>query len=176
MIAPTTHAADGTLETRAGRHVLRYERRLAHPVSRVWAALTERSELRAWLAEAEVLELQPGGRVRLAWLNTDDQGNRAVASGTITALEPPRLLEMDVEPHGVLRFELREDGPGTALVFTVSVAAPMDQVGLALAGWHIHLEHLADALDGRPVDWPAWDAVHRPRWDALYAAYGARDA
>jgi uncharacterized protein YndB with AHSA1/START domain len=176
MIAPTTHPADGTLETRGGRRVLRYERRLAHPVSRVWAALTEPGELRAWLAEPEVLELELGGRVRLAWLNADDQGNHAVASGTIMALEPPRLLEIDVEPHGVLRFELREDGAGTALLFTVAVAASSDQIGLALAGWHIHLEHLADALDGRPVDWAAWDAVHRPRWDELYAAYGARPA
>ena len=39
----TTHPADGTLETRDGRHVLRYERRLAHPVERVWAALTQPS-------------------------------------------------------------------------------------------------------------------------------------
>src|SRR3954467_8673001 len=48
----TTHPADGTLETRDGRHVMRYERRLAHPVERVWAALTEPSELSGWLAAA----------------------------------------------------------------------------------------------------------------------------
>ena len=175
MTAPTTHPADGTIETREGRHVLRYERRLGHPVDRVWAALTEPRELRGWLADAEV-DLRPGGRVRLAWLNTDDQGNHAVATGTITALEPPRLLEFDLTPHGLLRWDLRELDEGTALVLTVHADAPSDQIGLALAGWHIHLEHLADALDGRPVDWPSWDAVHRPRWKEIRAAYSARSA
>src|SRR3954466_12331215 len=56
----TTHPADGTLETRDGRHVMRYERRLGHPVQRVWAALTESNELRAWLADADI-ELVRGG-------------------------------------------------------------------------------------------------------------------
>ena len=169
----TTHPADGTLETRDGRHVLRYERRLAHPVDRVWAALTEPAELRAWLADADI-ELVRGGAVQLRWLNTDDQGNRAVLNGTITALEPPRLLEIDSDIHGVLRWELRPDDRGTALVFIVSVPAPNDAMRLLRAGWHLHLEHLADALDGRPVDWPRWDADHRPRWQELHDAYAAK--
>jgi uncharacterized protein YndB with AHSA1/START domain len=172
----TTHPADGTLETRDGRHVMRYERRLAHPVERVWAALTQPSELRAWLADADI-ELVEGGRVRLRWLNTDDDGNRAVADGTVSALEPPRLLELDTEPHGVLRWELADDGAGgTALTLTVSVPAPSDAVEKARAGWHIHLEHLADALDGRPVDWPSWAAEHRPRWQEIHEAYAASGA
>jgi uncharacterized protein YndB with AHSA1/START domain len=172
----TTHPADGTLETRDGRHVLRYERRLAHPVERVWAAITDPSELRGWLADAD-LDLVPGGRVTLRWLNTDDEGNAAVATGTVSAIEAPRLLELDVEPHGVLRFELADDGDGaTALTLTVSVPAPNDGIELARAGWHIHLEHLADALDGRPVDWPAWGAEHRPRWQQIHDAYTASGA
>jgi len=76
----TIHPADGTLETRDGRHVLRYERRLAHPIDRVWAAVTEPGELRGWLADAEI-DLVAGGQVRLRWLNTDDKGNQAVATG-----------------------------------------------------------------------------------------------
>jgi uncharacterized protein YndB with AHSA1/START domain len=168
----TTHPTDGTLETRDGRHVMRYERRLAQPVERVWAALTEPRELRGWLADADI-ELVEGGRVQLRWLNTDDQGNRAVADGTVTALDPPRLLELDTDPHGTLRWELREADGGTALTFTVSVPAPNEGVDLARAGWHIHLEHLADALDGRPVDWSAWDAEHKPRWQEHYERYAA---
>ena len=175
MTPVTTNPADGTLETRGGRHVMRFERRLAHPVERVWAAITQPGELRAWLADADV-DLVPGGRVELRWLNTDDEGNHAVAKGTVTALDAPRLLELDIEPHGILRFELRDDGDATALMFTVTTAAPSEQLTLALAGWHIHLEHLADALDGRPVDWPAWDEEHRPRWDELHARYVAREA
>jgi uncharacterized protein YndB with AHSA1/START domain len=169
----TTNPADGTVEHRGGRTVLRYERRLRHPVARVWAAITEPARLREWLADADV-ELAEGGAAQLRWLNTDDEGNRAVADGTVSALDPPRLLELDTEPHGVLRWELREAGGGTALTFTVSVPVPNAGVELARAGWHIHLEHLADALDGRPVDWPRWDADHRPRWQELHDSYAAR--
>ncbi|MEA2383506.1 MAG: hypothetical protein QOH72_3477 [Solirubrobacteraceae bacterium] len=168
----TTHPADGTLDTRDGRHVLRYERRLSHPIDRVWAALTEPRELRGWLADADI-ELVRGGRVQLRWLNSDDEGNSAVADGTVTALDPPRLLELDTDPHGILRWELREAGGGTDLTFTASVPAPNEAVRLARAGWHIHLEHLADALDGRSVDWPAWSTEHRPRWDQIHDAYAA---
>ena len=174
-IPVTTDPADGTLQTRDGRHVLRYERRLAHPIERVWAAVTDPAELRGWLAEAEV-DLAAGGRVRLRWLNTDDEGNTAIATGRVTALDPPRLVEYETEPHGVLRFELREEDDGTALTFTVTTPAPADQVELARSGWHIHLEHLADALDGRPVDWPRWSEEHRPRFDEIHAAYAAQAA
>ena len=171
----TTHPADGTLETRDGRHVLRYERRLAHPVDRVWAALTEPAELRGWLADADI-ELARGGAVQLRWLNTDDQGNRAVMGGTITALEPPRLLEIDSDIHGVLRWELRPDDRGTTLVFIVSVPAPNDAMRLLRAGWHLHLDHLAGALDGRPVNWPTWRRDYWGRWEALRDRYARTSA
>ena len=175
MTPATTNPADGTIETRDGRHVLRYERRLAHPIERVWGAISQPAELRGWLADAD-LDLTLGGRVELRWLNTDDEGNRAVATGTVSALDAPRLLELDIEPHGILRYELAEDGDGTVLTFTVTTPAPNEQLMPAVAGWHIHLEHLADALDGRPVDWPAWSEEHRPRWDELHASYVARSA
>lgn len=37
--------ADGILERTDDRDVLRYERRLAHPVERVWRAITEPDEI-----------------------------------------------------------------------------------------------------------------------------------
>jgi uncharacterized protein YndB with AHSA1/START domain len=174
MTPTRTDPADGVVVRREGRTVLRYERRLRHPVPAVWAALTEPARLREWLADADV-DLAEGGGVQLRWLNTDEDGNHAVMDGTVTALDPPRLLEIAGEPHGVLRFELAEDGTGTRLVFTVSRATG-ESSDLALAGWHIHLEHLADALDGRPVEWERWDRDHRPRWQALHDAYVARAA
>jgi uncharacterized protein YndB with AHSA1/START domain len=167
----TTNPADGTVEHRDGRTILRYERRLAHPVQAVWAAITEPARLREWLADADV-ELREGGAVQLRWLNADEEGNQTVMDATVSALDPPRLLEIAGDPHGTLRFELSEDGDGTRLVFTV--ARPSDEdLDLVLPGWHIHLEHLADALDGRPVDWSTWGRDHGPRWRELQQAYAA---
>ena len=43
---------DGTLETIDGRPALRFERRLNHPVERVWRAITEPDELACWFLTA----------------------------------------------------------------------------------------------------------------------------
>jgi uncharacterized protein YndB with AHSA1/START domain len=169
-----TATPDGTVETREGGRVLRFERRLEHPVERVWAALTEPAEMQGWLAEADI-DLVLGGRVELRWLNTDDEGNRAIATGTVTALEPPRLLEYDTDIHGLMRFELQEEGDACRLTFFTAPADPAFTT-MALAGWHIHLDHLADALAGRPVDWPSWSRDHRPHWGVLHARYEARES
>jgi uncharacterized protein YndB with AHSA1/START domain len=176
----TDHPSDGTVEPRDGRRVLRFERRLAHPVERVWAALTEPAELVGWLAEAEV-DLVEGGRVELHWLNSDEEGNRAVSHGTITRLEPPRLLEYDSDIHGLLRWELQEDGDGCRLRLTNTTPAPDEHLTKVLAGWHIHLDHLADALSGHPVDWSAWTPDYRARgtgasWAEHYERYAAPGA
>jgi uncharacterized protein YndB with AHSA1/START domain len=168
-----TAMQDGTVETRDGQYVLRYERHLDHPVDKVWAALTEPGELVGWLAEAEV-ELVEGGRVVLRWQNTDDQGNTAVMHATITRLEPPRLLEYEGDIHGTLRWELSEEGDSCLLRLTViTEGVPEEARSLVMAGWHIHLEHLEDALEGRPVDWARWDEEHRPTWQAHHDRYSA---
>jgi uncharacterized protein YndB with AHSA1/START domain len=160
----------GTLETRGDRSVLRYERHLEHPIDRVWRAITEPDEIVRWLAAAEV-DLAEGGRVRLEWLNTNEHGERyeeAVAEGRITALEPPRLIEYDTDVHGVLRWEIHEEGKGTRLNLTVDVALPEDRVTENRSGWHVHLDFLEDALEGGAVDWPNWP---RDRWAAIHERY-----
>lgn len=43
---------NGTLETIDGRPALRFERHLAHPVPRVWRAVTEPRELERWFPAA----------------------------------------------------------------------------------------------------------------------------
>jgi uncharacterized protein YndB with AHSA1/START domain len=161
---------DGTLERRGEHQVIRFERRLGHPVERVWRALTEPDEIAAWLALAE-LELEEGGRVVLTWQNTDDEGNTSVARGTVSALDPPRLLEFDTDVHGRLRWELEPAGDGTALTFTAEVDLPEDYETKVIAGWHIHLDHLEEVLDGGTINWDNWDRDHRPDWDRIHEHY-----
>lgn len=166
---------DGTLEIHDGVKVLRYHRTLRHPVERVWRALTEPGELRGWLAEAD-LDPRPGGEVELRWLNSDDEGNRAVARGTVARWEPPRVVELATDIHGRLRWELEPDGDAaTRLTLTVEhPALPDDYVTKVRAGWHIHLDHLAAALDGHPVDWSRWNTEHLPHWEEIEARYAAQ--
>jgi uncharacterized protein YndB with AHSA1/START domain len=161
---------DGTVTTDpAGRTTLRFERALTHPPERVWQALTDPGELAAWLAAAD-LEPRAGGKVELRWLNTDEQGRSAVARGVVSAWEPPRLLELDTDLHGLLRWELTPTPAGTRLVFIVRHAIPGEYLLKVLAGWHIHLDFLAEALDGSAVDWPNWPI---DRWQAVHDRYAA---
>ena len=154
---------DGTLERHGDRQVLRFERRLDHPVERVWRALTEPGEIAAWLALAE-LDLTEGGRVVVRGPNTDP----------VSALDPPRLVEFDTDIHGRLRWELAPDGDGTALTFTADAQLPPDWELEVLAGWHIHLDHLEAVLDGGTIDWPNWGREHMPEWERIRERYEAR--
>jgi uncharacterized protein YndB with AHSA1/START domain len=167
--------SDGTLERRGDHDLIRFERRLSHPVERVWRALTEPDEIAAWLAEAD-LELREGGTVVLSWQNTDDEGNTAIARGIVSALEPSRLIEFDTDIHGRLRWELVPDGDGTILTFTAEVDLPDDYRTEVLAGWHIHLDHLEEVLAGGTIDWPNWDREHRPDWERIQERYEAASA
>jgi uncharacterized protein YndB with AHSA1/START domain len=179
----TRPPADGTWEEIDGKHVLRFERRLAHPVERVWAALTEPEQLVQWLAHAEQLDLVEGGRIVLRWKSEisaeeiekydidmpPERGDGpTVLHGTITRVDPPRLLEWEGDIHGILRWELREQDPGCVLTFT-STLPPLEtpMATQALAGWHWHLDALEAALAGHPVD-PSLD-----EWSAIRERYAA---
>jgi uncharacterized protein YndB with AHSA1/START domain len=153
----TVESRDGRVESRDGREVLLFERRLAFPVDRVWAALTRPEEIIGWLAEAEIQPVA-GARVWLRWLNAGPDADPAMATGIITALDPPRLLEYVTSLHGALRWELEPDADGSRLRFTNLRPRPAEDPAELLAGWHVHLDFLERALAGHPVDWPNWPA------------------
>jgi uncharacterized protein YndB with AHSA1/START domain len=166
---------EGSVERDGDRRVLRFERRLEHPVERVWEAITEPDQMIGWWAAAE-LDLRVGGRAVLRWQKSDAEGNQAVMEAEVTELEPPRLFELSGDPHGVLRFELEPDGDACLLTFTAIVEAPDEVLPKALAGWHVHLDHLEGVLDGERVDWEQWDEQHFPAWERLHERYLASSA
>jgi uncharacterized protein YndB with AHSA1/START domain len=159
----------GTCEDRGDHVVLEYRRRLAHPIARVWAALTEPEELIGWWGEVNVEGLAPGSRYSVAWLNERD-GDRTVMDATITEIRAPELLEIAGEPHGRLRFELRADGDATELHLRCTSSVPPEHRTSVRAGWHFHLDALEATLEGRAVDLahpePAWEPIHE-RYVAL---------
>ena len=162
---------NGTITRVGERMQLRYMRRLAHPVEKVWAAITEPDHLLAWWGTAEV-DLVPGGKFSVEWLNTDDHGDRPVEPtilhGVITQLDPPNVLEIQGDIHGTLRFELRPVDDGTVLTFSSTLEIPEEFVLKNAAGWHVHLDFLEEALAGGAVDWPNWPL---DRWQTIYEGY-----
>ncbi|WP_051944250.1 SRPBCC domain-containing protein [Streptacidiphilus rugosus] len=155
----------------AAHQAVCFYRHYPHPVAAVWPYLSRGPLLRTWLAAADRLDPAEGGSVVLRWLNSDAEGRTAIATGTVTAYDPPTLLQLDLDPHGRVRFELTDEGGGSALAFSATLPSPIEQPALLLAGWHVHLDYLGQALDGGEVDWPAWDLTRE--WQPLHDAYEA---
>jgi len=159
----------GTVRKRADGFQLRFERRLRHPVEKVWTALTDPAQLAQWLAPGEI-ELTKGGRVHLAF--ADGSG---VIAGEVTAIAPPRLLEFTWkdkdQDFGFVRWELTADDGGARLVLTHTVPEAARKLGLPmLAGWHSLLDQLAALLDGEPVP------PSENRWQELHDQYARAGA
>jgi uncharacterized protein YndB with AHSA1/START domain len=163
-------AIDGTLEHAPdGTPMLRFERRYRHPVERVWRAITDPDELRAWFPQRVEFapDLRLGAKVRF----TDDPNMPGESfDGEVLALDPPRVLELRWGTDR-LRMELRTDGDGTVLVFTDTFSEE-DKAARDATGWHVCLDALGPLLDdGEP---PEGDPMER--WSRLNPLYEAKFA
>ena len=126
------------------------------------------------------LELVKGGPFQLRWRNTDEHGDVATLDGTITSIDPPRLLGISADwgtaatgqpgTRTHLTWELEPDGDHTLLHFTNKVEASAREVTTA-AGWHLHLDALAIVLDGGEVDIAHPDRLFAPLREAYAERY-----
>lgn len=142
---------------------LRFERIFAHPIDRVWTALTQPGMIAQWLAPAEI-DPRPGGRIRLAFTTSD-----SVVDSVISEIDPPRVLEYrwvsNGDDRGVVRWELADLGIGTRLLLTHAYTGR--DLASFMAGWKSHLLQLDAVLDEVPIPFP-W-----PFWRAEKAAFEA---
>jgi uncharacterized protein YndB with AHSA1/START domain len=144
---------EGSFEQIDGRPALRFTRRLAHPVQRVWRAVTTYDDLAAWFVVP--MEFTNAGQ------HFESMGQR----GEVLRFEPPRALEWE---WGGERFwfELEPDGDGTLLTF-VHVIDDREHGANYASGWHFHLDRLQAHLDGEPV--PEADPDRLVELNDLYA-------
>ncbi|WP_440900583.1 SRPBCC family protein [Actinosynnema sp.] len=138
---------DARLETIDGKPVLRLERRFAHPVSKVWRAVSEPAELAHWFPAEVELE---NGRMRFAFPDPAmDAGE-----GRVLELDPPRVFAFEWN-EDVLRFELLPEPGGCLLVLTQVIGAGPLGAGRNAVGWRTCLEALDARLGDRPFTAPA---------------------
>jgi uncharacterized protein YndB with AHSA1/START domain len=146
-----------------------FHRRYRKPIQKVWAAITTPERLADWLANAEI-EMKVGGAIRLDWF-----GHNSMV-GRVVALDPPTTFAWTWTLGGretIVRFDLQAEGDGCLLTLTHSGLSPKDGPGAGVrAGWHSHLEGVADALEGRKTTWETIIA----RRDALAPLYPALQA
>jgi uncharacterized protein YndB with AHSA1/START domain len=158
----------GSLHSVDGEGVVRMEDRLDTGIDDLWGALTDPDRLAHWYGEVEG-ELSHGGqfRVRIALA-----GER---TGRVEACEPPQrlLLTMrDPDPQlgqpeqTVIEAQLIAEGVQTRLVWEER-GMPVNLLPAYGAGIQIHVEHLADYINGREL------RNVEARWNELFPAYEA---
>jgi len=141
----------GSYATIEDQPTLSFERRLSHPVERVWRAITEPGELEHWFpSKVAVDELAAGAEISFEFEDMPLDAPSTM-TGHVTEFDPPRLLGFYWgEDH--LRFELEpvDGGTGCALRLTVRLDS-RDKAARDAAGWHVCLDRLEEHLGGDGV-------------------------
>jgi uncharacterized protein YndB with AHSA1/START domain len=150
------------------RPTLHFERRLAHPVEKVWRGITEPSELAHWFPSKVQGEIGPGGALSFHFENMALDAPNTM-EGRVTDFEPPRLFGFYWgEDH--LRFDLEAVNDRSCLLrFTVVLDAE-DKAARDAAGWHQCLDGLERQLGGGAPKRP----MPTDPWRDYYAEYTRR--
>ena len=152
---------DATLDTTGSKPAVRLERYLPDPPPVVWRAITDRADLREWFPCDVIVE---AGRWEVGATITfpfPPEVIEMTLTGTVLAIDEPKLLSYTWGEDEVLRFELYPEGEGTRLVLTDQLQA--NSAARNAAGWDDCLDRLA----GLPGDPDAW----RGRFAAYSAAF-----
>lgn len=160
----------------AERTELKFERHYSAPPESVWAMLTDPEKTQLWWAKVRG-QAKAGSTFDLKWLNVKDEGHGIETDwwyGRVIEAEAPTVLEISNSMHGRIRITLTPEGDGTTLVFRNTIEVPADVVNMSLAGWHVHLDHLQEALEGKSVHWQGWWDDFYPCWEQVHAQYTAR--
>ncbi|WP_433798941.1 SRPBCC family protein [Actinomycetospora sp. CA-084318] len=149
------------------RPALRFVREYPDPVERVWAAVSDPTELTAWfparVSFPDAGTPTSGGTVAFTFAEEGDGG-----SGTVLVCDPPSSLVFTWEGDE-LRFEVSPLRTGSRLTFT-TILADRDTAARSAAGWEVCLEALDVALAGRTPEAPGGPT---PAWRRHFDDYVA---
>jgi uncharacterized protein YndB with AHSA1/START domain len=146
-----------------GRPAVRFVRTYPHPIERVWSAVTEPAELKAWFPSAVDVELRAGGVITFSGdPNIDDM------PGTVLAVDAPRHFAFSWG-EDELRFDLEPVDDGSCRLTLTNVLAERDTAARNASGWVVCLAELDKHLRGEPSGGPhSPDALDFP---PLYDAH-----
>jgi uncharacterized protein YndB with AHSA1/START domain len=152
----TDTLAYGEHQTVDGRPALRFELSVAHPVERVWRAVSVPAELERFFPGAAPWTPAEGESI--------DLGGPTL---TVTEVDAPRRLAWTIagQPQA---FDLRAAGDGCTLTFThVIDDLPAAQTA---AGWETYLSRLEPHLDGGHL---SDKEAHEP-WVEIHERYAEK--
>lgn len=151
---------NATIKKQNGSTVAEFNRTIPHPIASVWRMLTVNEQLQKWFPQLEIVQLQPGGKIRF------DFGNRSYEEMIILEVSEPTSFAFSWDKN-TMRFELSETADGqTALKLSEDIAEVTPHTPRDIAGWHTCLENIIAILDGYPVK-----SGPSENWEDLYQSY-----
>jgi uncharacterized protein YndB with AHSA1/START domain len=158
-----------TFEIVQDRPTLRFERRLGHPLEKVWRAISDPSELAHWFPSQVEGELRAGGALSFRFEHMPLDAPPTM-EGRVTDFDPPRLFAFYWgEDH--LRFELEQAAQGDACLLRLTVELDArEKAARDAAGWHQCLDALERQLSGTAPERP----MPTDTWRARYDEYARR--
>ncbi len=143
--------ADGkTGKFEDGRPFVRFDRYMAHPVPRIWKALTDENDRKHWQPG---LKLDPrlDGEVGLYF--SDDFDRDPDVPGKVTRFEAPYSLTWHSSPKTFTDWFLKDEGDGAIFTFMDVFPSFMPAHRAIVVGWHRYLLQLQEYLDtDAPID------------------------
>jgi uncharacterized protein YndB with AHSA1/START domain len=140
-------------------------RDLAHSPAKVWKALTNPEDLRAWAPFDSDRNL---GTVGTAQLTTVGTPALQVTETRVRRADAPKALEFNWGGQDI-RWELEPLGGGTRLTLWHNI--DRRYIAMGAAGWHICFDVLDRHLAGRPIGRMVGPEAMKFGWQRLHAEY-----
>lgn len=155
----------GTYIEYEGRPAVRFQRSYPHPVSRLWAAITEPGELSHWFPARVSMQPRTGGAIEF----TGDPHIKPT-TGKILVFEPQHRLAYTWGADE-LHFELESHDDDGCVLTLIDVLEARDAAARNAAGWAVCLAELTKHVSGAQADGPHSDSAEP--WQEHYDAYVA---
>lgn len=160
--------SEGRISIENDRAIMTFERRLPHPIERVWAAITDPFERGQWMGDTTI-DAREGGMIEMTPTSPPIDPEQKRMTGRILVWDPPRVFEHEwnqriVEPS-VVRYELQPDGDATLLRFSHRGLGVPNANGFR-PGTHAYLDRLEAYL--AEAELPDWQQRYREVAESVY--------
>ena len=161
-------AADAEVKKEGEHWTLIIVRKLKHPPSQVWQALTDPVQLREWAPFDADRSLAATGPVTLTTVGLA----KPVGSETrVTRAEAPKVLEYRWADND-MRWQLESMDDGTRLTLWHKI--DRRYISMGAAGWHLCFDVLGRFLDGAPLGRMVGGEAMKFEWSRLNQEYAQR--
>jgi uncharacterized protein YndB with AHSA1/START domain len=160
----------GTVTVEGAHATLTFQRRLPFPIDRVWAAITDPAERKAWLGTTHI----EGGEIVIEPEDPPAPPEAKRVTGRILTWQPPadghavfeHEWQQRIVEDSVVRYELTAHGDETLLQFTHRGLSERNALGF-VPGTHAFLDRMTAHLNNEePPNWSERYAEVAPAYPA----------